>query len=31
VGEEFNCYRNNFTSEPDHSFINIGGDFVWKE
>ena len=30
VGGYFNCWNNNFKAEPDHSFINIGGDFVWE-
>ena len=30
VGGKFDCSFNKFTSEPDHSFINIDGDFVWE-
>jgi hypothetical protein len=30
VGGDFNCNNNNFKSEPDHSFIKIGGRFVWE-
>ena len=29
VGGKFSCL-DNFTSEPDHSFINIDGEFKWK-
>ena len=30
VGGNFYCYENNFKSEPDHSFIRIGGEFRWN-
>ena len=30
VGGGFYCSYNNFKSEPDHSFFNIGGDFKWN-
>ena len=30
VGNYFGCKRNKFKSEPDHSFIKIGGAFGWK-
>jgi hypothetical protein len=30
VGGGFYCSDNNFTVEPDHSGIKIGGKFLWK-
>ena len=30
VGRGFYCANNKFKSEPEHSFINIGGDFKWR-
>ncbi len=30
VGGNFDCYGNKFISEPDHSHINIRGDFIWE-
>jgi len=30
VGGNFRCSNNNFKVEPDHSFIRIGGKFVWS-
>ena len=30
VGGDFSCYNNNFKTEPDHSFIDIGGEFDWR-
>jgi hypothetical protein len=30
VGGHFVCFDNKFKSEPDHSHINIGGEFKWK-
>jgi hypothetical protein len=30
VGGSFYCKNIKFKSESDHSFINIGGEFIWK-
>ena len=30
VGGDFWCRNNNFKTEPDHSLIDIGGDFRWR-
>ena len=30
IGGSLWCHKNLFKSEPDHSFINIGGQFKWK-
>ena len=30
VGGDFICWGNEFKEEPDHSFIDIGGNFKWK-
>jgi len=30
VGGNFGCDNNNFQTEPDHSFIEIGGKFTWE-
>jgi hypothetical protein len=31
VGGHFDCSFNKFTSEPDHSFIKIGGEFMMEK